>query len=114
MKGKQKLPKTGEPWSEVSAKLDTLIRLSALNVVKGMKTQKEQIAVLSDAGFGPKAIAGVLGATENTVNVALHGIRKDRAAKESKEETPAQGSEVERKEEVEQNGQEKTTSSTQS
>jgi hypothetical protein len=110
MSKKKPQPKSDEPWSEVSAKLDVLIRLSALTVVKGMKTQKEQIAVLSDAGFGPKAIASVLGASENTVNVALHGIRKERAGKEGKEDTLAQGSEDARREEVEQNGKEKTSS----
>jgi DNA-binding CsgD family transcriptional regulator len=78
--------KTGEPWSEFSAKLDTLIRLSALNLVRDMKTQKEQIAALSDAGFQPKEIAVVLRTSRNTVNVTLNAIRKERASVESEEE----------------------------
>lgn len=93
MKEKKKIQtKAGEPWSEVSAKLDTLIRLSALNVVKGMETQKEQIAALSDAGFQPKQIADILRTTSNTVSVSLTAIRKERASakaeEEKKEESP--------------------------
>jgi DNA-directed RNA polymerase specialized sigma24 family protein len=92
MKGKKKtIAKNGEPWPAVSAKLDTLIRLSALNIVKGMETQKEQIAVLSDAGFQPKEIAHILRTTSGTVRVTLTAIRKERASVkggEEKEEKP--------------------------
>ena len=49
-KTKKTEAKAVDPWSQVSAKLDVLIRLSALNVVKDMKLQKEQIRTLSDAG----------------------------------------------------------------
>jgi len=80
--------------SEISGKLDVLIRLSALGLVKGIKTQKEQIALLSDAGFQPKQIAGILGTTSNTVSVALSAIRKERAEKERKEETSPEESVV--------------------
>jgi|GEM_PF-634294 len=73
--------------SEISGKLDTLIRLSALSLVKGIKTQKDQIALLSDAGFQPKEIADILGTTSNTVSVTLSAIRKERAEKERKEGT---------------------------
>lgn len=38
--------------------------------------QKESIALLSRAGLGPSEIAGILGTTSNTVNVALAGLRK--------------------------------------
>lgn len=79
----------GEPWSDVSAKLDTLIRLSALNLVRDIKTQQEQIALLSDAGFQPKEIADVLLTTSNTVNVALNRIRKERAMAKEKEKKDA-------------------------
>jgi len=78
--------------SEISGKLDTLIRLSSLGLIKDMKTQKEQIAALSDAGFKPKIIAGILRTSSNTVNVTLNAIRKERASVEGEsesEETPA-------------------------
>ena len=38
--------------------------------------QKESIALLSRAGLGPSEIAGILGTTPNTVNVALAALRK--------------------------------------
>jgi len=70
--------------TNISQKLDILIRLVALSLVKELKTQKEQIALLSDAGFQPKQIAEILGTTSNTVRVALHSIKKEREARESK------------------------------
>lgn len=70
---------------EVSKKLDVLIRLSALGLVREMKAQKDQIALLSDAGFQPKQIADILGTTSNTVSVTLNGIKKEREAKAKKE-----------------------------
>jgi len=71
-----------------------LIRLNALGLVKEIKAQKEQITLLSDAGFQPKQIAGILGTTSNTVSVTLSAIRKERAEKERKEETSPEESAV--------------------
>lgn len=76
--------------SEISNKLDVLIRLNALGIMKDMKTRKEQIALLSDANIGPKSIAAILGTTENMVNVTLHGIRKERGSRQAKEQTSSQ------------------------
>lgn len=70
---------------EISKKLDTLIRLFALALVKDATSQKEQIGILADAGLGPKQIAEILGTTANTVNVAIHEIRKKKAMGTSKE-----------------------------
>jgi len=111
---KKKTQKQGnEPWSEVSAKLDTLIRLSALNIVKDMKIQKNQIAVLSDVGFQPKDIADILRTTSGSVRVALTAIRKERASakvEEEKEEKPTEAPAAtpatEAKTEVKENAQE--------
>ena len=64
--------------SEIPKKLDTLIRLFALDVVRDIKIQREQIVTLSDAGLVPKQIAEILGTTSNTVSVALVSIRKKR------------------------------------
>jgi len=70
---------------EISKKLDILIRLFGLNLVMNIKVQKEQIALLSDAGFQPKEIADILGTTNNVVSVTLHSIRKERLSKKTKE-----------------------------
>lgn len=70
-----------EVENSVSEKLDRILRLLGMIVVKGL-TQTQQIATLNRAGFAPKEIAYVLGTTANTVRVALVGIRK--AEKEGK------------------------------
>jgi hypothetical protein len=83
--------------TEISEKLDTLIRLSAISVVKGLRL-KQQIEILSDAGFGAAQIADIVGEKANTVKVALYRLRKERAAAEAEErnedEEPAGGSPV--------------------
>lgn len=70
---------------EISSKLDILIKLSALNLVKDSKIQKEQIVLLSGAGFQPKQIADILGTTNNVVSVTLASIKKKRGEQEFKE-----------------------------
>ena len=52
-------------------------RLLAILVTTGKK-QREQIALLSQAGFPPKEIAELIGTTSNTVRVALAMLRKSR------------------------------------
>lgn len=66
---------TNQVSQEIVGKLDQLIRLSAIQLVIG-KSQQQQIALLDAAGFAPTAIADLLATSRNTVNVALHGIRK--------------------------------------
>jgi DNA-binding CsgD family transcriptional regulator len=60
---------------DIADKLNTAIRLLALNVTLNKK-QNEQIEILSNAGLKPKDIADILGTTANTVRVALHMIKK--------------------------------------
>ena len=62
--------------SEIDAKLDTLIRIQALQAVHGMETQKEKIVFLYGAGIRPKDIASILGTSSNTVNVAMANHKK--------------------------------------
>jgi hypothetical protein len=69
----------------ISRKLDALIRLSALNLVKDIKIQKDQISILSDAGFFPKQIADILGTNNNVVSVTLNSLKKKRGELESKD-----------------------------
>lgn len=71
---------------EISKKLDTLIHLFALNLVRDIKTQKKQIAILADSGFQPREVADILGTTSNAVSVTLHAIRKERREKKTEED----------------------------
>jgi hypothetical protein len=66
----------GEPDGRLEAKLDVLIRLQALSLVRDFATMKEKILFLSEAGFQPKAIADLLQTTSNHVNVALSTARR--------------------------------------
>ncbi len=61
----------------VSQKLDAVIRLLALNVIKGREL-KDQIRLLDQAGLKPKEIANILGRTPNAIRVALFSIRKSK------------------------------------
>jgi DNA-directed RNA polymerase specialized sigma24 family protein len=71
---------------EISKKMDRVIRLLALNLIKDMKTQKEKILTLSSFGFGPSEIAELLGTTSGTVSVALSQARKKKKEKIAEEE----------------------------
>lgn len=84
---KEKSSSNDPQLAQISDKLDTLIRLSSLGLVRDMKTQKAQITALSDAGFQPKEIAAVLRTSRNNVNVTLNAIRKERASVQAEEET---------------------------
>ena len=64
----------------VLEKLDQMLRVLTISVTSGLK-QKEQIALLDRVGFTPKDIAGLLGTTSNTVNVALNALRKAKDTK---------------------------------
>jgi DNA-directed RNA polymerase specialized sigma24 family protein len=50
---------------------EELVRLKVLELRRQMDSQAEAIIELSRAGFAPSRIAGLLGTTPNTVNVAL-------------------------------------------
>ena len=61
--------------SEITEKLDVIIKLLAVGLVKG-KEVKEQIIFLYNLGISNKEIAGILGKTQNTVNATLSQSRK--------------------------------------
>jgi len=63
-------------FMEITGKMDLIVRLLALNIVKDLKVQKDKIVALSSFGFGPSEIAKLLGTTPNTVSVALSEIKK--------------------------------------
>ena len=63
-------------FDELKEKLDVITKLLALNLVKDMELQKDQIITLSSFGFQPSQVADLLGTTANTVRVALSKARK--------------------------------------
>lgn len=64
--------------SEISLKLDTVIRLAALSLIRDVKVAKEKMKVLSYAGFKHDQIAEMLQTTSHTVRQRLYESRKKR------------------------------------
>lgn len=63
-------------FKELKDKMDVITKLLALNIVKDVKVQKDQIITLSSFGLQPSQIADLLGTTANTVRVTLSTARK--------------------------------------
>jgi len=63
-------------FKELMVKMDLIIRLNALDIVRDLKNQKEKILYLSSIGFGPTDIAKLLNTTANTVSVTLSEVKK--------------------------------------
>jgi DNA-directed RNA polymerase specialized sigma24 family protein len=68
---------------KILEKLDLLVKLTALNIIKD-KDFKEQVKLLSSIGLQPKEIADLLGKTPNNVRVTLSQIRKEKNKKGGK------------------------------
>lgn len=66
--------------SKILEKLDTLVKLTVLNMIKD-KEYKDQVELLSSVGFQPKEIADLLGKTANSVRVTLFNLRKEKRVK---------------------------------
>ncbi len=61
-------------------KIDVLVRLSALNIIKD-KEYTGQVELLSSVGLQPKEIAELLGKTPNSVRVTLSRLKKNKRKK---------------------------------
>jgi DNA-directed RNA polymerase specialized sigma24 family protein len=68
--------------------LRRITKLLVLIATKDQK-QKDQIRLLDSMKFQPKEIAELLGTTSNTVNVALHSMRKKGKLEKAKKEQPS-------------------------
>ena len=69
---------------EIVSKLDSVMRLLALDIVARMEegescTQGDQIERLGRAGIDRNAIAEILGTTPGTVSVALSNVKSKRS-----------------------------------
>jgi hypothetical protein len=73
-------------YEKISAKLDRIINLLALNAVKGLEPE-DQVGRLSDLKFQPSEIAPIVGKSPNAVRITLHYLRKKRSSET--EESPA-------------------------
>ena len=62
-------------FNEINRKLEMLIRLSALQIIKDIE-YRQQVIILDKIGMQPKEIANIVGKSANNVNVTLHLIKK--------------------------------------
>jgi len=69
---------TDKILTEISEKLDKMLRLLAVDAAKGIKTEQEKIELLDSLGFRPIEIAKLLNKSPDNVNVQLNIIRKKR------------------------------------
>lgn len=76
-------------FHEVVSRLDSILKLLALNTVQG-RSLKEQVSLLSSVGFQPKQIAEMLGKTPNHVSVILHDLRKKQVSSNESVEEPTE------------------------
>ncbi len=67
---------TDEQFERLEAKLDTLIKLTALSIGSGDEPVAERAVKLSRAGLAPKDIAAIYNTTPNTISVALSKAKR--------------------------------------
>jgi hypothetical protein len=67
--------------SEISGKLDKMLRLLAIDTVKGLDKEQDKIGLLDELGFRPSEIARLLNKSIQNVSVQLGIIRKKREPK---------------------------------
>ncbi len=73
-------------YKGLDKKLDTIIKLLALQAVGSKAKANEAISALSRFGLQPKDIAEILGTTANSVRVALSTTRNKKVKRDAKEE----------------------------
>ena len=64
--------------SKIIEKLDLLVKLTAIDVLKDKKTLKEKVELLDNLNLGPTEIAKILGTNKNNVSVMLNYLKKKR------------------------------------
>jgi hypothetical protein len=66
---------------EISGKMDKVLRLLAVDIVKGIGKEQEKVDLLDSLGFRPIEIAKFLNKTPDNVNVQLNIIRKKKSSR---------------------------------
>lgn len=69
---------------QISEKMDKLLRLQALEVVKDVPGEQGKIELLDSLGFRPIEIAKLLNKTPENINVVLSTIRRKKGMHKTK------------------------------
>ncbi|MGB9960291.1 MAG: hypothetical protein ACPLKQ_07220 [Candidatus Bathyarchaeales archaeon] len=72
------MSQTDDLLKDISSKLDKILRLLTLNIVKGIEKEQDKIELLDSLGFRPIEIAKLLRKSPDNINVQLNIIRKKR------------------------------------
>ncbi len=67
---------TEDLLKEISTKLDKILKLLSVDVIKDYSTEKEKIELLDSLGFRPIEIAKLLNKSPENVSVQLGSLRK--------------------------------------
>lgn len=67
---------TEDLLKEISIKLDKILKLLSVDVIKDYSTEKEKIELLDSLGFRPIEIAKLLNKSPENVSVQLGNLRK--------------------------------------
>jgi hypothetical protein len=78
-----KQPQTNDTLIEISSKLDKVLKLLALQTVKGLEKESEKIELLDTAGFSSSDIGKALNKSTANVCTVLKAI-KEKAEKPEK------------------------------
>ena len=61
---------------EIMDVLNTILKVQALSAVRDLKSKKEKILFLAEAGLGPKEVAAIVGSSPASVSQAIYEARK--------------------------------------
>ncbi len=75
-------PQTNDLIEEISDKLDKVLKLLAIDAVKGFEKESQKIELLDSIGFKPSEIAKMLNKSPENVSVVLGSIRKKKEPKQ--------------------------------
>jgi hypothetical protein len=70
------MSQTEELLKEISGKLDKILRLLTIDILKGIEKELDKIVLLDSLGFRPVEIAKLLNKSQDNINVQLSIIRK--------------------------------------
>jgi len=70
------MSQTDDLLKEISDKLDKILRLLVLDIVKGIEKEQDKVDLLDSLGFRPVEIAKLLNKSQDSIYVQLSRIRK--------------------------------------
>jgi len=88
------MSQTEELLKEISGKLDKILRLLTIDILKGIEKELDKIVLLDSLGFRPVEIAKLLNKSQDNINVQLSKIKKKKEPEAKPKATePAQAAE---------------------